>query len=182
MPIDRCKDPQVMGLLDSVMEASHGELLTAEVTVGVEWAVRKEGDESDKPALTDKEGYPAVGRMRITPLKERLWNVPDAVLTIDREWWYLQDDEEQAAFLDRELQKIMIARDKDGCIRSDDVGRPVLAKRLYDVKVGWFLAVADRHGPRSIEVKQAREIREKYGQLLFGFADTPALAGADSSH
>jgi hypothetical protein len=51
----------------------------------------------------------------------------------------------------------------------DALDRPKLAMRKHDHQFGWFDEVAQRHGEASPEVRQARVLMEKSGQLYFDF-------------
>lgn len=152
----------------------HGELDQAEVTIDAYVASRSSDDESDagKPALT-LHGYPCAAVVKITPYEQRVKGVSDAVITFDRRDWDGRTFDERLALVDHELAHLVVAKDKDGFVKSDEHGRPKLKMRLHDVQAGWFMDVADRHGMASAEVQQARDIQTKWGQLLFSFAEGP---------
>ncbi len=56
------------------------------------------------------------------------------------------------------MTHLELSRDKDGDIKRDDLGRPVLAIRLHDRQFGWFDVVARRWGEDSFEAEQAKEM------------------------
>ena len=58
--------------------------------------------------------------------------------------------------------------------KTDDAGRPRLKIRLHDWQLGGFAAVAERHGEHAPEVVEARKLAERFGQLLFDFAEGAA--------
>lgn len=170
MPIDKVSDPQVLRIFDDMKERYHSPLVACEVTIGLEWVSRREGDDSGKPLLK-LHGVPCAAIVRITSEENRRWGAPDAVIKIDRDWWQAHDDEEREALADHEMEHLELARDSDDVIKSDDLGRPLLKMKPHDMEFGWFASIARRHGSKSNEVRQAVMIRETYGQLLFLFSD-----------
>ena len=170
MPYDPVKDPQVHQMIAAVMEEYQSELVEHEVKIGADWYVPPEG----KPEAPLKlHGYPAAAVVKITPVRQRQRGIPDAIVTIDRAHWNGLDDDERYALLDHEVQHVSLYRDKDDHVVADDAGRPRLRMRLHDVQYGAFLAMADRHGDNSFEVRQAKKIMEDHG-FLFGLPDQPS--------
>lgn len=170
----RCPD-EVKQLANSILceFETHQPLLDARVTVDYVFAYPQLDEKSGEPvsdAIT-KNGVKALGLCRALPLKDRAMGRADAEITLDAYWWDSATEEERRALLDHELHHIAIKIDKRGLVR-DDLGRPVLQLRKHDFEVGWFKAVAARHGIHSQERLQARQVMCDYGQYFW-----PEIAG-----
>lgn len=130
------------------------------------------------------KGWPANAMIRKTSDKERALGLEDSVIIFDWTVWEELTDEQQVALVAHELYHIQLVEEgghfepdpadatkevwKPLYMR-DDAGRPKIAMRKHDIEVGWFLKIAERFGPHSMEVKQAKEIVDVHGQmLLFG--------------
>lgn len=111
-------------------------------------------------ALT-KGGVRALGITRIVNLKDRTKGLGDVEICLDNDWWVDQDEAEQRALLDHELHHVAVTA------KNDDLGRPKIKLRKHDVEVGWFRAVAARHGTHSMERIQAAAIMEVDGQFFW---------------
>jgi len=108
-----------------------------------------------------KNGVKALGVTRIVNLKDRSKGLGDAEICLDGHWWERAEEAEQRALLDHELHHIVPTK------KTDDLGRPKLKLRKHDVDIGWFAIIAQRHGARSQERKQAASMVEVYGQFFF---------------
>ena len=148
----------------------HTDLEKHAVTIGVLLAASDDG-----AAAVKLHGYPCAATVRITPYKQRVQGIEDAVVTLDARLWHDLSDERKAALIDHELQHLEVAFDKDSFAKIDDLGRPKLKMRLHDVQAGWFLDIARRHGEHSFEVEQARQIHAAHGQLLFAWGDAATV-------
>lgn len=131
-----------------------------------------EDGEPTNDAITHN-GRRAYGLCKIVNLKDRAKGNGDAEILIDHDYWKNIPEEQQRALLDHELTHIQVCLGKNGDMKLDDLSRPKLAIRKHDIEVGWFSAVAKRHGAASIERIQAAEILEMKGQLLW-----PQLVGS----
>lgn len=85
---------------------------------------------------------------------------------------------ERAALIDHEIYHLMPAKDKNQRFKCDDQGRPILKLRKHDHQFGWFDEIARRHGENSGEVRQARDLVAKFGQVYFDFMKAGKLAVA----
>jgi hypothetical protein len=182
MPVLSQAPAHIVDFVNNVVEAYHPDLLSSEVRIDVLLASPTDREiDHDLPPLK-LHGYAAAAVARVVPLKQRVKGCGDVEVTICEQSWKDLDDDERTALIDHECSHFNLAVDhKSGQVKTDDCGRPKLKMRLHDVQAGWFLDVAKRHGMASMEVKQAREIQEKYGQLLFSWAEGPpslaAMAG-----
>lgn len=111
-------------------------------------------------ALT-KGGMRCLGLTRKLPFKDRTMGRGDAEVCLDGDWWKEASEDEQAGLLDHELHHIVVTG------KRDNLGRPLIKLRKHDIEVGWFLAIAQRHGAVSQERIQAKRIVDMAGQLLF---------------
>jgi hypothetical protein len=114
-------------------------------------------------------GYPALAKIRVLPLKDRVAGRADAEMLIDGKAWDDMEPDRREALIDGQLERLEIQLDKEGAIKSDDIGRPKLKLKQADWHLEGFAAVAQRHGEASAEVQHAKALAAKYGQLLFTF-------------
>lgn len=174
MPIyERCGKP-VLDMGEDLLERfeEHMDLITEKVRIDYVFAMADVNDDGQKvnDAIT-RNGVKCLGLCRKIGPKDRALGRGDAEITLDADWWANASTEEQEALLDHELHHISIAKDKDGCTKYADDRRPVIKLRKHDVEVGWFRIIAERHGRRSQEVIQARQIVDRFGQLFFPLYD-----------
>jgi hypothetical protein len=144
-----------------IIEAHHSDVLNAGVTIDWLYAKNPKG-----PALKH-HGVPAFAICRIVNVKDRVKGNADVEICIDEGKYVDMPDAQKNALLDHELQHIMVVRDKEGMFKQDVVKRPKLELRMHDYDLGWFTVIAERHGPSSIEVYQARMIWQENGQAYF---------------
>jgi hypothetical protein len=161
------EDHEAVGLIAGLIASHHPDLQKHEVTVGVVLATT---DDPDKPAVK-LHGYPCAAVVSITPYKQRIHGVADALITIDAANWDDLSERQRESLIAHELTHLTVATDRKGYAKADDAGRPKLRMRLHDVQVGWFMSIAERYGEDSYEVQQARDIQDKHGQLLFSWAE-----------
>ena len=139
----------------------HGKLEEAGVRVQVLMArgdVDKEGNQ--KPAIK-VGGYPALASIKIYSLKDRVATGYAARMEIDADQWEIDLKEQRLAMVDHELEHLDLVYDsEDGSIKVDDAEMPKLKMVRHDMQVGWFHAVAQRHGSNSCEVRQAKAFVE----------------------
>ena len=144
-----------------LIESYYPDLAKAELTLDILFAVNENGD------AVSHGGYPALAMVRIVNLKDRVKGLADAEITIDQKAYEDMTDEQKDALLDHELHHLIVLKDDDGFIKTDDVGRPKLKIKKHDYQMGWFREVAVRHGRNSPEVYQARILWERDGQAFF---------------
>lgn len=169
--------PEVRALIGQVMARYHGPLVDAEVTVGLLMCHPAEGEEH----ALKLHGYPCAATVKVTPLKQRVMGIEDAIITIDSATWATLSEGERAAVIDHELQHLEVAVDKDGEVRSDDQGRPRLKMRLHDWNLGGFAVIAGRHKADALEVQAFRLVSTAFHQQLFRWSDDMA-PGDEAPH
>jgi hypothetical protein len=174
MPIYQKAPEEVQRLAAELLDKyeSHHPVRDAGVTVDYLFAFPSE-DQNGVPQgdALKCHGVKALGICRIVPLKDRVKGLADAEISIDGEWWSDASDEQRAALLDHELHHLSVKR-RGGLPERDDCGRPKLSLRKHDFQVGWFDAIAARHGVHSLERIQAQQIFDNAGQLYW-----PQIAG-----
>ncbi|MCC6196774.1 MAG: hypothetical protein IT518_20160 [Burkholderiales bacterium] len=132
--------------------------------------------EATEPVLTH-QGYPAQAVTRITPTRDRALGIADAVVVIDRSNWLTLSARKRDALIDHELMHLERVLDEETELSlTDAVDRPKLRIRRHDRRLGWFDAVAQRHGDASPEVRQAKQMIAETGQLYFDFERPEARA------
>jgi hypothetical protein len=176
-------DTDQIEALEHAMRSWHPKLVEAGVRVDLLIAfgpVDKEGEKTG-PAIVH-QGIPCLGLCQITKVQLRVLGNGDALITLDGDRWPDLDEGEQLALIDHELTHLelvleMKAKIKlvstDGEAESevcaqpqlDDAGRPKLRIRKHDFEVGWFHAVAKRHGRASQEVQQRQRFEDEAGQF-----------------
>lgn len=162
----KCAD-EVHRKITALINQHHKEL--RHVAARVE-ALNVTTDREGEPALTLR-GYPCYAVVRVTTVRERTAGRGDAEIIIDREAYLKMTEAQREALLDHELYHLEPALDRHDDFKFDTAGRPVLRLRLHDFEVGWFHAIAQRHGEASVEVLQARRLLHRHGQLYFNFTD-----------
>lgn len=160
--------PDVSNTIEHCQEEYHEDL--EGVTIAGLFAF---DTESSLPVL-NHQGYPAGAIVRITPLKDRALGMADATIVVDRAGWLALSARQRNALIDHELTHLEVKTEeeegaKDPVPVYDALGRPKLVMRKHDHQFGWFDEVAKRHGEASPEVRQARVLMEKSGQLYFDF-------------
>ena len=135
------KCPKAVGELVEVLLNkfdTHRPLVATDIKIDLVFAY---ADEDEKGRLLNdalsKDGIKALGITRNVSLKHRALGHGDAEIALDANWWGSATAEEQAALLDHELHHIAVKSDKQGNVRYDDLGRPIIKLRKHDVEVGW---------------------------------------------
>ncbi len=164
-------DVETMALVNEVRRKYHPHLNDAAVDVGVMMAYNSRG-----PAVT-LGGVPCAAVVRVVGLELRSAGLPDALVTIDATRWGDSTEERRRALVDHELYHLVLTHGSGGAKR-DDLGRPKLKMKPHDFQVGWFHAIAERHGPASYEVAQAQVLIEKHRQTYFDW-QPPAERAAE---
>ena len=162
---------------ERVLKEYHSDLHKIGITIDYVFA----NNEGTAPAVSHG-GYPALAVCRILGLKDRALGRSDAEITIDQSAWDGMSDEEQVALLDHEITHLSLVRDaKSDEIKFDDMSRPRLKIKKHDWHVGWFEAVARRHGKNSPEVYQAKLMWDRAGNAfwpeLLGTSGLPPADG-----
>lgn len=159
-------DKSVMQLISKCMHEWHSKLAEADVHVGVLFAFNEDG-----PAVTHG-GYPAFGKIKIVPLKDRLTKRYEAELLVDQTDWSDTEEPSRLAFIDHELchlelveldpVKREIAKKKNKpWWKVDSLDLPKLKLRKGDWNGGdGFVAVCQRHGENAIEFQNMKNCFE----------------------
>lgn len=164
---------EVPALVAEIIGQNYPDLKRAGVTVECLQArapIKKKTGLRSGPALKH-HGWPCAAIVNINPEKKRAEGVADATITVDGDQWPGWDDARRRALIDHELCHIRLAKDKYGCIKEDSLGRPKLKMRPHDWEITGFAEIVERHGEASFEVKEAKDLRTRYGQLLWGWGD-----------
>ena len=122
---------------------------------------------NDDGTAVTHHGYPALALCRVVSLKDRAKKMGDAEIVIDGVAYDAMSDAQKDGLLDHELEHLIVVRDKDGEIATDDLYRPKLKLKKHDWQMGWFTNIAQRHGMNSPEVYQAKILWDNDGQAFF---------------
>ena len=158
-------DDQTNQLIQSVLVKHHDELLAEKVTLQAVFACDIDEESGEELSTLKHHGYPALAKIQVTSYMDRVRGIPDAKLTIDRYGWKQHTKTRREACIDHELCHIVVARDKEGLVRRDDLSRPKLKMRIHDWELSGFAEVVTRHGEASIESLQIVRFQERWGQL-----------------
>lgn len=173
MPCYTAATEETNAMVGVVMEKYHKELHDAGVTVQVLMAlpVTNENGESQGPPLKMR-GYPVIAKIKANSLRDRVAGLADVLIEIDEDRWEQLKTNERKALLDHELYHLVVKRDKDNQIVEDDHGRPKLRSRPHDREIGWFDAVAKRHGKDSLEWQAFNSLWQHCRQLELPFIES----------
>lgn len=161
-------DTAVTQSLASVMEKYHPALHGLGVTVGVLMCFAEDG-----PAVKHS-GYPALAKIKVMSLKDRIKWGYDAELLIDKREWDDLTAEQRLALLDHELSHLRpILKKSEGDTEPkpqyDDIGRPRLRTVLADIAPSdGFRDVVARHGENAIEFHNLRRAHAQAMAALNG--------------
>lgn len=162
MPSFDITSPEINETVQKLITANHPELVEANATVDTIFAF---DDKGGFPVKTN--GYPSAANIKISNLKSRVKGAMDAEIVIDKAAYDSMTDLQREALLDRELYKLIVVRDKEGAVKTDDSERPKLRLKKFDYCLGWFKEIAIRHGQNSPEVYQANILWQKDGRTFF---------------
>lgn len=162
-----------IGLLKTVMQKSHAELVDLKVRVVVlmvrpETVIDQETkQERPKGPAIKEHGHSAAARIKLGKAQDRLLAKYDALIEIDDLIWEMLSKDQRQALLDHELTHLGIRTNKDGVICNDD-GTPKLETVPDDYMLTGFFSVIERHREHALEARSLRVVCEN-SQFLFEF-------------
>ncbi len=161
-------DKGTQAAVDAVAKVTHlyhPDLEEMKVTVQVLFAHKYDKDGEAEPAMITR-GHEVLAKISITNLQDRTRGIPDAKLVIDRVFgWARLSESRRLALIDHELTHLNLTLDKDGIVKTDDLGRPKLHMRHHDWELTGFAEICERHGEAAIEVHEMVRWQEAYGQF-----------------
>ena len=162
---------EVIELLQRVTDEHHEDLADEKVYVAV-LMVHPELDKQGRPKAPALmcHGHPALAKIRLANVAERVLAKYDAVMEINAPSWEKYPEESRLALLDHELEHLVICESNDGAPRRHGDGRPKLALRPDDWMFTGFASIVDRHGEHAPEVIVMRNLHERC-QGLFAFME-----------
>lgn len=143
------------------------------------FAARNKDGEPKGDAIKTSSGLPALAKVERTNLKDRVLGKADVVMSIDGDKWKCLSSDRQVALIDHELYHIVVRRDKEMNVLSDDIGRPLVEMRKHDWEITGFKEIAKRHGDSSIEVVGAKSFRSQFGEAAFNEVGDVGVADGD---
>jgi hypothetical protein len=173
MPYTECDD-EVHEIVDRCLKNWHVKRLlldaSKDIDVGCIFYVPKRDDNDNIVGPPLKlHGYSAAAIVKPTSEKQRAQGMADVTIVIDSEQWKDMNEETRIALMDHELEHLERVT-KNGEPAEDDLGRPKLKNKLHDWQLGGFRCIAERHHKHALEVLNAMNFADEFGQLLFGFA------------
>jgi hypothetical protein len=155
MAIFTIANEEQKAMLAKVMKKYHKRLWDIELKVDLLLAFST----SESPALSHG-GYPALAKVRIVGLRDRVKGHGDAEIILDGDRIADLASETLEAVLDHELTHLELPLDATNQVKRDDIDRPKLKMRRHDRQFGWFDEVAARWGMDAIESQQLRSVVE----------------------
>lgn len=160
-------DSEVTDLLEDVLDHYHADLVEAETTISVimvHAARHPETGEPLAPALK-VHGQPAAARVKVNGLAARVEGLSDATVTIDADRWQDLSHASRRALLDHEATHLVLIRDEDGNLKSDDAGRPLLKCQPDEIAFTGFTCVIERHGMAALEAQSIVTVYQAWRSL-----------------
>lgn len=145
----------------ALIDQFHPDLNEAQVKIDYIFAFNETGH-----AIT-LHGKPCLGLCKIINLKDRSKGMGDVEIQLDGAAWKSMTEDQRNALLDHELEHVIVVRNDDGDIKTDDLNRPKIRMKKHDYDFGWFECIARRHGINSPEVTQAKLLWDESGQAFF---------------
>lgn len=168
---------ETLAIVKELVKEFHVDLDTQGVKIDVIMAFAPENDAGEKVGCAVRlHGYQANALTKVVNLMNRVMGRGDAEIILDGDTWDSLPEKHKRAVLDHQLHFLVVRRNHAGEVLVDTHGRPKLGMRKHDRQIGWFDAIAKRHGEDSVEVQQAKAIFDEAGQVYFGFLQ-PTLPG-----
>lgn len=158
-------DGEIRGRVKELISEHFPDLLEANAKIDILFAVNDDGH-----AVVHR-GSPAAAKIRIINLADRTAGFGDAQIIMDKKHYDELSDRKRDGLLHHELHHLILAREKEGGIKVDDLGRPKFKMRPHDLEVGWFAAVAELYKEDSPEISQARSVLISYKEQFFPFIE-----------
>lgn len=152
----------------------HQVLVNEKVTVEVLLASNPEG----QPVM--HHGWPACAVVKVNSLKDRAAGCCDARIVVDGDGFENWTAGKRLAVLDHLLEHLELLYDKEGAVKTDDLGRPRLRLKPHDWQMGGFDAICERHGANAVEGQALAKALKRLQQQQFDWDAAEVLAGAGS--
>lgn len=147
-------DQDVYASLADVKRRYCSELIDAGVTVHCRFVFKKDKEDQPIPCLKHG-GYMAAATIKVNGLSDRQEGKKDATITIDEYTWQELSEAKRIAVLHHELYHLdLVTNAKDGSLKRDDLGRPLLKLKLHDIHIGGFQYVIETHKENALETVQ----------------------------
>lgn len=165
----RTAEKEWVDLLKEVMKEHHPDLVEAGVTVGLLFAhaPRDEATGEPKGVALKVHGAVVMAATKINSQRDRVEGKPDCTVTLDGDRWPDEPQAGQRAILDRELESLLLVRNEDGGIETDDCFRPKLRRREPDFRVDGYWSIVERHGKDAVESRVYQELHQGFSQRCF---------------
>lgn len=164
---EKCPE-DVVKVMEDLISKYYGDLAEVKLKVDllfVHAPSPKDGEEK-APALKH-HGYQAAAIVKINSLEQRVKGAGDVTIIIDGDEWPHWSERRQQAVLHHEINHVVIKRDADGNVLSDDIGRPRVKLKLHDWELGGFACIAEKYGDDAPEKEAMNHVANEYRQLLF---------------
>jgi Putative phage metallopeptidase len=159
---------EIHGMARDIIQQHHGELDMPGFQIKL-CIMFVSDHETDEPCL-ELHGDPAGAVISVIPYKQRADKRADAEIIIDRLVWEDLNDRQRTALLDHEITHLEIQLDENGCVKTDDIGRPKLKLKRHDWTLSGFRSIAVRYGSDALEVIEARKFDRDYGDVTIAAA------------
>ena len=165
---------RILEVLSKATNDDHKRLTDHQVTVDVLMA---ESTKDGKSALS-LHGYPAKAIARITPYRQRVQGMADAVIEVDAVAWDRLTYAEQVALFSHELAHLELCfTKKHNQLKTDALGRPKLELKAHDWQLGLPPPWPGSSGPASSSVTTTTPPPKARPIILSGPSVLATLAG-----
>lgn len=165
----RVAEAEWVDLLAEVMRKHHPDLVEAGVTVGLLFAHAPRGEATGEPKgpALKRGGAAVLSLVKVNSQRDRVEGKPDATITLDGDRWADEPRASQEAILDRDLEALLLVRNEDGGIETDDCFRPKLKLREPDFRLEGYWSIVERHGKDAVESRGYQEVHRGFTQRCF---------------
>ena len=167
-------DESIQKKVRGLIHLYHRDLHEADATYSVIMAHAKRDKDSGEPvgpALLSATKWPALAKVRVVSLRDRVAGLADFQILLDGDRWEVLSPQEQAAVLDHECEHVEVMKSPEtGRVKTDDCGRPRMVLRAHDWECSGFDAILERHKEHAVEFQAAKALGERESvQRVFGF-------------
>jgi len=127
----------------------------------------RDSEGTPKGPAIKHQGYAAHAVIKINSHQKRVEGCGDVTIIVDGDNCSEWSERRLEAILVHELTHLVVVRDNEGVIKSDDCGRPKLKMRLHDVQIGVFTEVAKEYGCDSVDYEQLNDVAQYVQAELF---------------
>jgi hypothetical protein len=164
-------DDEVHRLVAEVIEQDFPDLKEVEVRVDLLMAFAARNEQTGEPQgyALKLHGVPCLAVIKVNNIKDRVAGLGDCRITFDGDRFVDLPDRKRRGLIHHELMHLVVARDSEGGVRTDDAFRPVLKTRNHDIDLGAFFATVKKYGEDAPETDNYKAAHREFTQLLLPY-------------